>query len=92
MCEVCKGYTGVSCPVCGKGSVKEKVCDKCHGLGHTGYYAFDIITREKVECTESAWLALPVDEDDAEYKNKRFCRMEVDVCTRCCGDGFVPET
>lgn len=91
MCNVCNGYSGVSCPVCGRGSLMEKECDACNGLGHAGYYAFDIIKRECVKCTEKAWLALPVDEDDAENRSKRYCRMEVEPCPICGGEGYVLE-
>lgn len=89
MCNVCQGYSGVSCPVCGRGSLTEHECDACNGLGHAGYFAFDIIKREFVKCTETAWLALPVDEDDAEIRGKRYCRMEVEPCPICGGEGYV---
>ena len=89
MCNVCQGYTGVSCPVCGKGSLEEHECPSCNGLGHTGYFAFDIIKRVDVKCTEIAWLALPIDEDDAERLGKRYCRQEVEPCYRCGGEGFI---
>lgn len=89
MCNVCQGYVGVSCPVCGEGSLKERECPECKGLGHTGYYAFDVHKRTEVECTEIAWLLLPEDEDEALEKGKRYCKKEVDVCSRCCGEGFI---
>ena len=88
MCEVCRGYAGVSCPVCGSGSA-ESECPDCNGLGHTGYFAFDIINRVNVKCTENAWVALPSSEDDAEVSGKRYCRQEVEPCARCGGEGYI---
>lgn len=89
MCSVCQGYTGVSCPVCGSGSLEERECPDCNGLGHKGYFAFDVIKRVDVKCNENAWLTLPVDEDEAERMGKRYCRQEVEPCGRCGGEGFI---
>lgn len=88
MCRVCQGYVGVSCPVCGKGSAEHE-CPQCKGLGHTGYYAFNIETRADVECTEVTWLALPDDEDEAFEQGKRYCKREVEPCRKCGGEGFI---
>lgn len=89
MCSVCQGYTGVACPVCGNGKRQEMQCPECGGLGHRGYFAFDIIKRVDVECTENAWMALADNEDIAESKNARYCRQELEPCTRCGGDGYI---
>ena len=89
MCSACEGYLVSSCPVCGRGSREEVECPKCHGVGHGGYFAFDIIKREAVKCTENAWLTLPEDEDDADRLGKRYCRMPFEACDRCDGEGVI---
>lgn len=89
MCNVCQGYVGVSCPVCGDGSLREEECPICKGLGHTGYYAFDVHSRKDVKCTETTWLALPDTEDDAYEKGQRYCKQEVEPCSKCGGEGYI---
>lgn len=89
MCSICDGYFGVVCPVCGSGAREERKCPECEGLGHKGYYAFDIHKRVDVKCTEIAWMVLPDSEDEAFEKGKRYCKQEVEPCCRCGGDGFI---
>lgn len=91
MCSACQGYVGVSCPVCGKGSLQEKTCPKCKGLGHTGYYAFDVIKRVDVKMSEADWLLLPDEEDEAIISGMRYCKQEVDICSKCGGEGVIYE-
>lgn len=86
MCSECQGYSVSRCPICGD---NEQECPSCNGLGHTGYYAFNIITREEVKCTEETWLALPVEEDDAYRLGKKYCQMPVEPCGQCGGEGYI---
>lgn len=91
-CSECRGHVGVSCPVCGP---QPDECPECHGLGHTGYYALNIVTRKVVKVTESTWNCLPEDEDMTEAMNRTgmrrqsWCRMEKEPCRMCGGDGVV---
>lgn len=85
-CTVCRGYAGVACPVCGP---QPGECPDCHGQGHDGYHAFNVITRRDVEVTETTWLLLPEDEDDAERMGQHYCRMDMEPCRRCGGSGTI---
>lgn len=86
MCSECQGYSVSRCPICG---CNEQECPSCNGLGHKGYYALNIYTRDEVKCTEETWLALPVEEDDAYRLGKRYCQMPIETCTKCGGEGFI---
>ena len=85
-CEVCKGYTGVNCPVCGSGLYE--TCPNCKGTGEGDWQVFDIYTREVIGCTENAYLIAADDEDIAESKGQRYCKFS-DVCQTCKGDGVI---
>ena len=96
-CPVCKGYNSSKCPVCSEG-VKTKKCPVCHGSGKTPYLAMNLDTKEIIEVTSATWLALPEDEEVAQFlsnrgKKQRFCQYEEGgfVCHFCHGEGIVPE-
>lgn len=65
------------------------VCPDCNGLGHRGHYAFDIIKREAVKVNELTWDTLPFNEDIAEYRGMRYCKLDLEVCPTCKGSGEV---
>ena len=86
-CEVCKGYAGVDCPVCGS----HETCPDCKGHGEI-YYAFDIHARTFTRCNDITYLLLPESEDEAYMHNKRYCQGEVVMCKRCLGEGKIKDS
>lgn len=66
-------------------------CTHCNGTGHTPYLAFNIVSRQTTLVTETTWLILPKTEDEAEYKRENYCRMEIEECHYCNGEGEVEE-
>lgn len=66
-------------------------CPDCQGSGYKPYMAFDIIKRACVPVTDLAWAILPDDEDIASYLGMRYCKMDVELCPTCRGDGEIPE-
>ena len=66
-------------------------CPDCQGSGYTPYKALDIITRNEVAVTELAWRILPDDENEAESKRMRYCKMDIEICPTCGGEGEIPE-
>lgn len=89
-CAVCMGHDTYSCPVCGP-SPAMVTCPDCHGSGYTPYMAFDRISRKCIPVTELAWQLIPNDEDEAESMGMRFCKVEIEVCRTCRGEGEVLE-
>lgn len=87
-CSVCAGYSSDNCPCCGTRSVMVE-CPDCDG-GYE-FYAFDIRTRKFVRVTEMAYNILPIDEDEAEFANARFCQGDVRMCATCKGEGQIHE-
>lgn len=65
------------------------ICTHCNGTGHAPYLAFNIVSRKTTPVTETAWFMLPKTEDEAEYKRENYCRMEVEECRYCNGEGEV---
>lgn len=65
------------------------ICTHCNGTGHTPYLAFNIVSRQTTPVTETAWLMLPKTEDEAESKNENYCRIEIERCRCCDGEGEV---
>lgn len=64
-------------------------CTHCNGTGHTPYLAFNIVSRQTTPVTETTWLMLPETEDEADYKRENYCRMEIEECRYCNGEGEV---
>lgn len=96
MCTVCEGYSSTKCPCCGEG-VETAICPDCHGTGKTPYLAVNLVTKEIEEVTESAWLIMPEDEDEAALltargKKQNYCRCEKggSICRTCYGHGKYP--
>lgn len=86
-CSECRGYVGVSCPVCGSELVR---CPVCKGRGYAGpFYAFNIVTRKDVAVTYATWASLPPSEEEAEGKRLPYCRQDVGPCRECGGSGVV---
>ena len=67
------------------------VCPDCQGSGYTPYKALDIITRKEVAVTELAWRILPDDENEAESRGMRYCKVEIEVCRTCNGAGEIED-
>lgn len=67
------------------------ICPDCHGSGYMPYMALDTIKRECIPVTYLAWQILPDDEDMANYLGMRFCKMEIELCPRCRGEGEISE-
>lgn len=88
-CSVCAGYDSSKCPVCGEG-VETRICPDCEGSGYTPYKAYDILAKKEIPITELAWQILPDDEDEADDKGMRFCKVEIEICPRCSGEGSIP--
>lgn len=88
-CSVCAGYSDYNCPCCGEG-VRMKTCPDCHGSGYTPYMAFDVKYRRFVHVTEQAYNILPIDEDAAHDMGMRYCKVEIEVCPTCQGEGEIP--
>lgn len=65
------------------------ICTHCNGTGNMPYLAFNIVSRQTTPVTETAWLMLPKTEDEAESKNENYCRIEIERCRYCDGDGEV---
>ena len=84
-CSVCLGYDDYRCPVCGKTS--GKVCPDCEGSGHLPYMAYDIMGKREISVTEQEWNILPDNEDEADDQGARFCKVEIEVCPTCMGEG-----
>lgn len=64
-------------------------CPRCKGTGHEGYRAFNIRTRREVDVTENTWLCLPPGEDEAYDAGKNYCRMDLETCRECNGEGVI---
>lgn len=89
-CSVCAGYSSYNCPCCSE-EVKMVECPDCQGSGYTPYKALDIRTRKEIPVTELAYAILPENEDIAQYKGMRYCKMDIDICPTCRGEGEIPE-
>ena len=85
-CSVCAGYSDHNCPCCGQSSATIE-CPDCED-GYV-YYSFNIETREFVKTNETAYQALPSDEDLAAYLGQKYCQGEILPCKRCHGDGVI---
>ena len=66
-------------------------CPDCEGSGCTPYKALDIRTRREIPVTAMAYAILPDDEDEAEFRRMRFCKMDIEICPTCRGAGEIPE-
>lgn len=88
-CSVCAGYNTYACPVCGP-QCNVQTCPTCNGTGEADWKVFDIISREVVPCTELAYIYAAEDEDEAERKGQRYCKLSCE-CETCRGVGEVYE-
>lgn len=66
-------------------------CPDCQGSGYTPYMAYDIKTKKDIPVTELAYSILPADENEADSKGMRFCKVEINICQTCKGLGEIPE-
>ena len=53
--------------------------------------AFDLKSRRTIPVNELAYDILPIDEDEAESRGMRYCKVEIEVCRTCYGAGEIPE-
>lgn len=89
-CSVCAGYSSYNCPCCGE-EPRMIVCPDCQGSGYTPYMAFDIRCRRIIPVNELAYDILPLDEDEAESRGMRYCKVEIEVCRTCNGAGEIED-
>ena len=66
-------------------------CTHCNGTGHTPYLAFNIVSRQTIPVKEITWLILPETEDEAENRRQNYCRIDVEDCPYCYGEGWVKD-
>lgn len=89
-CSVCAGHDSYACPCCGE-EIRMITCPDCNGTGYTPYMAFDTLKRIEIPVTEMAYNILPIDEDDADRMGMRFCKVEIEICPTCHGEGDIHE-
>ena len=86
-CSVCLGYDSYNCPCCGEKHTE--TCPDCQGSGYSAYMAYDLVTGKDVPVTKQAYDILPIDEDTAKQLKMRFCKQEIQICSRCNGLGEI---
>lgn len=89
-CSVCLGYDDYRCPCCSE-PVRKVTCPDCEGSGYTPYMAYDIKARREIPVTRLAYEMLPIDEDTADSLRMRCCKVEIDICPTCMGEGKIPK-
>lgn len=84
-CDVCRGHSlSGECPCCGE---SQERCPDCNGTGKR-YQIFDVIDRELLFCDKDFYWSVAEDEDDAEERGERYCRVMM-MCKTCGGTGYA---